>query len=279
MKKISITILLFISLIATAQPNKGIDSATMRDGKTLLNWSKGVPTAKGLVVFPPFTGNGLVPDANRNWILGLNDSISGNSVGNFITANDAIIVNSSNNILHAENVIIRNSSGVTATGADHIIGDTSQNPPGDGANYSSVEGDANKDCGYGSKTSGVGNKNFVTYGVCDGANNTLGREGYCNLFRNSSISGHHNTLEGNDSHIYGSWIRVFGNNITVIGDAVPGVPQTFTISGVYIINQQGQTTRFNNFQEYQQAQPLMLFDIMGRPLNQYIIAKPINKKL
>jgi hypothetical protein len=243
----------------------------------------GLDASQGIVrLNAPLYINGqqpIVADADRNYRLGQNISITGNSVGNFVTANDVIIDNGSNNSIHAENCLLRNTSGVTATGADHVIGDTSSTGhlTGGGADYSSVEGDANTDCGYGSKTSGVGNKNFVANGVCEGTNNLLGREHKCNLFHDSQIRGSNNILEGNNSSIDGDWIRVYGDNIKVIGSGTPSQPRTFTQAGVYIINQQSTTATSSIMQQPLRPQRFMLLDMAGRRTGQFLIAIPVDK--
>jgi hypothetical protein len=168
----------------------------------------------------------IKPDVNRNTIIGINVTIDTKSVGNFIVAENAIVTNSHNNILNAKNVQIENASGCRADGADHTIKF--------GANYSSVDGDANWVEGYSSHTTGFGNVNCGEYGSIDGNNNRIGIKGQSNKFTGSSIKGSNCQIDGSNSHAIGSFIRIIGNNITVIGN--PKTSDPFTVPGVYIIN-------------------------------------------
>jgi len=169
----------------------------------------------------------IKPDANRNIITGVDVIIDSKSVHNIITADGARVTNSHNNILNAAHVVIENASGCRADGADHTIKY--------GANYCSVDGDANWVEGYASNTTGFGNTNCCEYGRIDGNNNRIGVKAQSNKFTNSSINGSGCEIDGSNSHAIGNFIKIVGDNITVIGDPVGDV--VFTIPGVYIINQ------------------------------------------
>lgn len=168
----------------------------------------------------------IKPDINRNTIIGINVTIDGKSVGNYIVAENARVTNSHNNILNAKNVVIENASGCRADGADHTIKW--------GANYSSVDGDANWIEGYASRTSGFGNTNCCEYGMIDGQNNRIGIRGQANKYNNSSIRGNKNEIDGNNCHIIGNFIRVMGNDIIAFGNG-DGV-SIITEPGVYRVN-------------------------------------------
>ena len=170
-------------------------------------------------------------DINSNTIIGANVTIDTLSVGNFITADNAVVTKSHNNILNAKNVQISFASGCTANGADHTIKGN-----GTSANYSTVDGDANWVEGYSSRTSGFGNVNCGEYGIVDGLNNKLGVKGQPNKCSSCSIHGNNNEVDGGDrNHAIGSYIKINGSDITVIGDNSMGT--MFTIPGVYILNQ------------------------------------------
>lgn|SRR5262252_831198 len=176
-------------------------------------------------------------DSNRNLITGQNVRIDNRSMNNQIFADNAILVNSHNNLVHAKNVEIRNSSGLITTGADHLIGTPDEdNPPpaADEANYSVVEGDAHVVRAYASVTKGFGNKNFCSYGVCEGNTCTLGDPARPNFFRSSSARGERVTVVGNNSHGIGSNFSIEGDDIIVIGK---GNGEIFSSPGVFLLNQ------------------------------------------
>lgn len=187
------------------------------------------------LVYFPVSGELYIRDNNKNVILADGVSIDTRSTGNFITAENAVIVNSHNNAVFAKNAIITNTSGCKTSGADHVIGGTPNT--GDGANYCSVDGDAHVVWGYSSTTTGFGNINMGEHGVVEGNNNRLGRVGFPNEFTDSTIRGTGNVVEGSNSHAIGSYIKIVGDNITVIGTGDPNNIQTFTIPGTHIINQ------------------------------------------
>lgn len=178
-------------------------------------------------------------DANGNTLIGKDIQIDGESVGNFVVADNAIITDSHNNILNAKNVIIDKASGCTANGADHTIKGN-----GTSANYCCVEGDAHWSEGYTAHTSGYGNVNCGNYGKISGNNNRIGIKGQPNKLEACSIDGNNCEIDGveanggrgKNNHAIGSFIRIKGTNITVIGDNSDG--RVFTIPGVYILNQQ-----------------------------------------
>lgn len=165
-------------------------------------------------------------DANGNTIIANGVTIV-DSVGNFITADNAVVTKSHNNILNAKNVIIENASGCRADGADHTIKF--------GANYCSVDGDANWIEGYGSRTSGFGNINCGEHSSIDGNTNRIGLKGQPNKCRDCSIRGNNCEIDGgSNNHAIGSFIRINGSGITVIGNNIAGI--IFTTPGVHIIN-------------------------------------------
>lgn len=173
-------------------------------------------------------------DANGNTIIGKDVTIT-DSVGNFITADNARVTKSHNNILNAKNVVIINASGCRVDGADH----TNNFPPntinGTSANYSCIDGDANWVEGYASKTTGFGNVNCGENGIIDGNTNRIGIKGQPNKCRNCSIRGNNCEIDGgSENHAIGSFIKINGSGITVIGNAI-GKP-AFTTPGVHIIN-------------------------------------------
>lgn len=171
-------------------------------------------------------------DANKNTIIGENVVIDNLSVGNFIVADNARVTKSHNNVLNAKNVVIENAHGCRADGADHTIRGN-----GTSANYSCTDGDANWIEGYASRTSGFGNVNCGEYGAIDGNNNRLGVKGQPNKCIACSIKGNNNVIEsGSFNNAIGSFIKINGSNITVIGNNTEGI--TFTVPGVYILNQQ-----------------------------------------
>lgn len=175
------------------------------------------------------TGVTSLKDANNNLVTG-NDVIITNGVGNFVTADNVQLTNSHNNTVNAKNAIISDSNGSRINGADHTVKR--------GSNYCSVDGDANWVEGYASYTNGFGNVNCGEYGVVEGNTNQLGVKGRPNVYTSSSIKGNNNIVEGSRSHAIGSNIIIRGNDIVVIGTGSTSNPVTFSVPGVYILNQQ-----------------------------------------
>tara|TARA_R110000868_G_scaffold177772_2_gene416812 strand:+ start:3345 stop:4100 length:756 start_codon:yes stop_codon:yes gene_type:complete len=220
MKKTILAIGICLSLNSYSQPKpKPVESVRLANN-ILYQTISGIETQRGSVT-------AIVPDVNRNIITGLEVVIDSRSTNNFITADNARITNSHNNILNAKNVIIENSSGCRIDGADHTI----KNSP-----YCSVDNDANwVENAESSSTSGTGNKNYCSGGSIRGNNNRLGTA--LGGFYNSTITGDVNIIEGSNSHITGSFIKIIGNNVIVIGSGTPGNILLFTTPGVHIVNQ------------------------------------------
>jgi len=205
MKKLFTIIFLIHAINLFAQPNKNkIDSATMRDGKTLLNWNGGVSIIRGLVQFPASSG-GLSLDANRNLLVGLNPIISSSSVFNMIFADNAQI-DGSNNITFAKNIKITGASGTFSTGADHTI-----HP---GADYSTTLsgatlGDGGNTAGYASFSTGFGNYSLNVHGFVAGQNNIQGSFSKTSWIANKYKGG---ALIGDNLRSEGDYIFSIGTN-------------------------------------------------------------------
>lgn len=169
-------------------------------------------------------------DANGNTLIGQGITIDTLSVGNFITADNVRVTKSHNNTLNAKNAVIEFASGCTSNGADHTIKGN-----GTSANYCSQNGDANWSEGYSSQTNGFGNINCGEYGTINGNNNRIGTKGDPNKCKECSITGNNCEIDGgSNNHAIGSFIKIIGSGITVIGNATGKPP--FTTPGVHIIN-------------------------------------------